>query len=655
MPTISTEELFKDEPQKRTISTEELLAQEEPTSSLPQGQPGQVDPTAYQYYKEMGHSDEDAKRLAVVVGESPENMAAYNKRMLTSFATPEIDTLLASGLKEVPFGARLGQLGTGLSSFARGQGWNPVPIETVKQSLSDFATQPNMTASEKLAGAIGSAAGSMAGFMPAAAASGGLSAILGAGKSLVNAISLLGGAGLHAAGRASAYKESIPEAIAQAEIGTLLSMGAGKLGAQLIPKQIPGAERIGSALGGATLGYLMPAETPEDKLINTLVSGGQMAAFPMKRNVLNPKQQIINIQNSIREGINKLKIHSPANLTSASKIKNYKEKIGSAIMEIFNNKDNLILSDENGNRVQGTPKDPFQVLEAISQLKKQKFEKMRELEEAATYQDMGAVDPVTGRLGKQTAFKIPVSDIMDVFNGMLSRKDVQIALKTDETMSNKILKLKSFLNRKKALSMEEVDALLKQANANFKDQTVPSGGKAAWGLMADAVRSTSERFLDSLETTAGKDWSKVRREYGALIELEKAMSKVARRYEGANPQRAGLVDTISTLSLAEIVKGVVSKSPSDILLGAGSKIAASLLKSNQDTGKVIDKMFRKIEHHTNLKTLNDVISAEAGRIARSERSGWPQETGGGRSAEAPFMEAPEMPLILQELNQKQGE
>jgi hypothetical protein len=532
-----------------------------------------------------------------VTGSSPQAEAARAGRMTTSFATPEGDQALAAMMSKTPFAARIGSLTSG------------IPVETVKQGLKDYANVPDKTMGEKLAGAVGGAAGQMTGFLPAAAATGGLAGAMGAGTALENAIALLGGSAIQAGGAALANKEPILKSVTQAEIGTLLGMGAGKIGAQFVPKQIPGAERIGSTLGGFGLGYALPAATPEDRLVSALAAGGQMAAFPMKRNVLDPQQQILSIKEAVHTGMNKLKIGAPARLTSAAEKAAYSEKTSSAILDLYKNKDNLTYTDANGNQVQGLPKDPYQVLEGIAQLKQRKIAQMKDLESKAT------VDPITGQAMGRAKFLIPVEKIMATFNGMLGDKDVQTALKYDEAMPKQIIKLKAKLNQQGSLAMDDVDSFLKFANSYWKsyDPSMPQGAKSAWALMANAIRSTSEKFLDSFSSGAGKDWRSVRREYGALSELETSMSKVATKYSQVNPEKAGVVDMLSNLSVGEIARGLIKGSPVDLAIGGASKILTNMLsKRSADAGKVISNMFGKIDHHTNLKTLNDIISAEYG-------------------------------------------
>jgi len=74
-------------------------------------------------------------------------------------------------------------------------------------------------------------------------------------------------------------EEMLPAAVGGFTSGALMH-GAGKLGATAVPGMIPGAERLGSAIGGATMGLL---GNPEEPLVGATIGAGFGAKYPSTR------------------------------------------------------------------------------------------------------------------------------------------------------------------------------------------------------------------------------------------------------------------------------------------------------------------------------------------------------------------------------------
>jgi len=156
-----------------------------------------------------------------------------------------------------------------------------------------------------------------------------------------SAIGLGVAGGVQAAGR----NEPIIPATAKGAATGLAFGAAGKAGASLIPRQIPGAERIGSALGGAAVGAVAAPEG--EKLKGALLTGGLGAIAPSKRiNVLNKAQ--IRVNNAIDQGISKgirPSVSGKRTFTQAESAKNNQRE---AVKTIVENKEQIQLNTNTG-------------------------------------------------------------------------------------------------------------------------------------------------------------------------------------------------------------------------------------------------------------------------------------------------------------------
>lgn len=90
------------------------------------------------------------------------------------------------------------------------------------------------------------------------------------------------GLGAVSAARSFARNEPVGPAAAKGAVGGMLMHGLGRVGVSIIPKKIPGSERIGSVITGGATGYLMEPDEKK-KLASALLYGGLSAKSPAKR------------------------------------------------------------------------------------------------------------------------------------------------------------------------------------------------------------------------------------------------------------------------------------------------------------------------------------------------------------------------------------
>lgn len=115
----------------------------------------------------------------------------------------------------------------------------------------------------------------------------GLGLIPKVGPQLAKSMVLSGGLGLGAyAGAhdiASGNTGNVGNDMLEAMKSGAMFGAAGRVGSSIFPKVVPGAERIGSALGGAASGYLQPSATDDEKMANVLTNGTLGVLNPLER------------------------------------------------------------------------------------------------------------------------------------------------------------------------------------------------------------------------------------------------------------------------------------------------------------------------------------------------------------------------------------
>ena len=175
--------------------------------------------------------------------------------------SPDVQ-LMAEWLRNMPFGKRI-------SSLMSGQ-----PLENIEQTLSAIPEPQSKT----FGMAVGKALPDIAMATPFMRGAGLIPKIPAFAKTAL-------GLGTYAGTKAAAQKRPILPSAGMGALAGAGFHGASRLGATLIPSFIPGAERIGSALGGYATGKILSPQ--EDK--EALFYGAMGGMFPSKR--IQPTEQ----------------------------------------------------------------------------------------------------------------------------------------------------------------------------------------------------------------------------------------------------------------------------------------------------------------------------------------------------------------------------
>ena len=177
---------------------------------------------------------------------------------------------MANWLRNIPFGQRI-------ASMASGQ-----PLENIERTLSAIPEPESKT----FGMAVGKALPDIAMATPFMRGAGMIPKIPAFAKTAL-------GLGTYAGTKAAAQKRPILPSAGMGALAGAGFHGVSRLGSTLIPKSIPGAERIGSALGGYATGKILSPQ--EDK--EALFYGAMGGMFPSKR--LQPTEQTTKFAKSI--------------------------------------------------------------------------------------------------------------------------------------------------------------------------------------------------------------------------------------------------------------------------------------------------------------------------------------------------------------------
>ena len=169
--------------------------------------------------------------------------------------SPDVQ-LMANWLRNMPFGQRI-------ASMASGQ-----PLENIQQTLSAIPEPQSKT----FGMAVGKTLPDIAMATPFMRGAGMIPKIPAFLKTAL-------GLGTYAGTKAAAQKRPILPSAGMGALAGAGFHGISRLGATLIPKSIPGAERIGSALGGYATGKILSPQEDKEALFYSAMGG----MFPSKR------------------------------------------------------------------------------------------------------------------------------------------------------------------------------------------------------------------------------------------------------------------------------------------------------------------------------------------------------------------------------------
>jgi hypothetical protein len=283
-------------------------------------------------------------------------------------------------------------------------------------------------------------------------------------------------------------------------------------------------------------------------------------------------------------------------------LERYQDRARGAIGSIVENKQNLTFTDSSGNLVVGElPKSLEQFGDAIDQTKQRVFQKYNDMATQAGQQGVSVpLNPIVGEL--QKIINDPVTsafhpELVEYAKGRakafatlggLSAADAQRAVQTLNAT------LKSFYRNPDY-------ALAARANVD--------------SMIANQLRSELDH---AVEQAVGPGYQGLRNEYGALKAIE---GDVVKRTQvvGRQEKGGGILGRIADVASAdEVLRGLITLSPTAVARGAALKGWAQYVKWRRDPNRAITKLFEKAEEQqapTRGPSISPLPGAQAAEIA----------------------------------------
>lgn len=304
---------------------------------------------------------------------------------------------------------------------------------------------------------------------------------------------------------------------------------------------------------------------------------------------------------------------SAAKQKTASAVKTYDNKALTAVTEIVKNKKNLGLLDEAGTKAVRLPKSIEDFQTAIAQTKGKIFKEYDTLAKASDKfrTERPQVYPIN---------KYPKKDY-----GKPVGVDLSPAIKAlDEITNDKTLRtfspetIKYAYDRKESLfdrgiqkgprqklagelpgftaveAQKSIQLLNKSLDAFYKDPSIPTYGKS----MVDAVIANNLRkALDNtISKTTGKEYSAIKKKYGALKAIENDVSKAANRVRNRDTGKL-LPEFTDVIAGHQVIGGLISLNLPKVASGLGLEAFNLIRKRMKDPDRKIKKMFKTVEEN----------------------------------------------------------
>ncbi|MCP3924493.1 MAG: hypothetical protein GY714_18120 [Desulfobacterales bacterium] len=335
-----------------------------------------------------------------------------------------------------------------------------------------------------------------------------------------------------------------------------------------------GAEAVGKPISEA--GYPKTATA-----LHTAITGAP-AVLGARKTISKPLKAIdAKTKAIVRKNINKAVRPAVAGKRTASQTKAYYDKATTAVEEIVRNKENLDIVNASGEKTKGLPKTLDEFSQAVEQTKRNVFTEYDALAKKA--------------------------DILGDSPGGIKVNLDKTATKLDPVLNNKILKdmspetieyaktrIESLKGRKNYTALETQEAIqfLNQTLENFyRDPTPALKGKA---LVDSMIANDLRAQLDASITKAtGKEYSQLKKAYGALKTIEKDVNR--RAIVDSRKNNKGLIDFSDIFTGGHVIAGMLRSEPAAAAGGLASKGIASYYKMLNDPNKMVKTMFKDVE------------------------------------------------------------
>jgi hypothetical protein len=294
-----------------------------------------------------------------------------------------------------------------------------------------------------------------------------------------------------------------------------------------------------------------------------------------------------NFVNTVQQGINKGVRPSVSKKELWGQREKYMQNAGIAVDEVINNKQNLKLTDREGNVKHGElPKTLEEFSQAIEQTKRAIYSEYDGLSKSADAQGAAVnMGPVISELRAITENKVLQTIDPGTISYARSRMD---ALVKPPIKDSAMIEPKSFSTQE---SQQMVQILNQSEKAFYANPTPELKGKAyVDSLIANNLRAGLDAAIEGATDTA---YQPLKNKYGALRMLETDVTK--RAIVDGRKNIVGLIDFSDIFSSSQLMQGLLAQQPALIASGMTIKGMSAWFKKRNDPNYIISKMFEKVD------------------------------------------------------------
>lgn len=353
-------------------------------------------------------------------------------------------------------------------------------------------------------------------------------------------------------------------------MGALFGLG-GRIGATLMPKIVPGAERIGTAAGMGAAGAIT---SPDDPLTGAMVAGSLGALSPVSRFKTTEARVDAQILKEINKGLRPTTVGKKTFKWQADK---FDKDMITGVKDLVLNKGNITLNGEKGR----VPKDLGDTLEAIDQHQKVLWRE-REAMSGASKETVNY-----GTIYRKALRPLIKSDAVRINNPAVS-----------EQYLNMIKRARADGNVSVSRGHDFLTDLNKGLDPFYKNPTlVPDSLKLAEARIASELRTHLDK---AMERDVGTGYGNLGKRIGALISMRKELLPRRRVADRASPN--GFFDITDAWSIPRIAGGIMSGNGVQVLEGLSSLGLKNYMKSQNNANNIIGRMFSYVDKHSGVLT-----------------------------------------------------
>lgn len=262
-------------------------------------------------------------------------------------------------------------------------------------------------------------------------------------------------------------------------------------------------------------------------------------------------------------------------------MENIVTKARSAVESVVDNKDSLKIIDSTGEIVpDNLPNNLDEATQAIGQTVKTVFKRY------------DAMNKQAGEAGVKIATDDIVREITQAVESPVI-KDLS------PSVAKYGLELAERLKARGAYTLEETQDMVSYLNSKLKSSFKNPTPESLHQTVIDraVVNQLRKAMIEGVERHSGPGYAALRKEYGALAEMEGHFVKAALRDAGKNSKLGGLVDVYNA---AEIVSGIATLNPTAVVKGGIRAAAKAALGKLTDPNRAVKTMFREVDQIKNV-------------------------------------------------------